>query len=245
MSALAEPFFYEGSSHAVLLIHGFTACPAQMIPLGKMLHEAGFTVRCIRLPGHGTSPEDMKNSTWQMWLHEARTAAREMRKMYPHFTVAGLSMGGALAMILAEEMDLTACVTLAAPTNAANKLAALAGLLHPVYPTVHTRLSRSTQPKEYDVGYTFYPTKKVADLNRIMRMARTNLHKITCPLLSIQSRKDRTIVPESMETIQEKASSTVKEHLWLQEAPHVITLSTELPLIAQTMIHFLKTAETL
>lgn len=229
----------------MLLIHGFTACPAQMIPLGKMLLEAGFTVRCVRLPGHGTSPEDMKNSTWTEWLQEARSAAQEMRAQYPHFSVAGLSMGGAIALILAQEMNLTACVTLAAPTYAANKLAPLAGMLHFIYPTVHTRLSRFTQPREYDLGYTSYPTSKVADLNRIMRMARSGLAKITCPLLSVQSKKDRTIAPESMDTIQQKASSPVKEHLWLQEAPHVITLSAELPLIADTMISFLRKAENL
>ena len=239
---LAEPFFYAGGEHGVLLIHGFTACPAQMIPLGKILNESGFSVRAVRLPGHGTSPADMKKSTWEEWLWEVRTAAREMQKQYARFSVAGLSMGGSLSLILAGEMALTACVTLAAPTAPANPMARFAGILHPFYPTVRTRVGR-TNLGEYDQGYAEYPTKKVADLNRIIRMGNQALPHIHCPLLSIQSVKDRTIVKESMDRIQQGAGSAVKEHLWLKEAPHVITLSSELPLIADTMIRFLRENE--
>ncbi|MBE5777022.1 MAG: alpha/beta fold hydrolase [Clostridiales bacterium] len=238
----AQPFFYEGGSHGVLLLHGFTACPAQMIPLGKRLHEAGFSVRAVRLPGHGTSPEDMKKSTWQDWLGEALQAAEDMQKSYPHFSIAGLSMGGALTLILAAKLNPTCCVTLAAPTAANNPLARFAGILHPIYPTVHTRVGR-TSLGEYDLGYPSYPTKKVADLNRIIRMSNESLPRVTCPLLSVQSVKDKTIVPESMDLIQRRAGSRIKEHLWLREAPHVVTLSTELPLIADTMIRFLRAQE--
>lgn len=242
MSPLAQPFFFEGGDHGVLLIHGFTACPAQMVPLGKKLSEAGFSVRAIRLPGHGTTPADMKMSTWAQWLGEARTAAQEMRSQYRHFTVAGLSMGGALSLILAGEMDLTCCVTLAAPMAANNPMARFAGILHPIYPTVRTRVGR-TNLGEYDVGYAEYPTKKVADLNRIIRLGKEALPNIHCPLLSIQSVRDKTIIQESMDMIQQGAASAVKQQLWLKDAPHVITLSTELPLIADTMIRFLRENE--
>ena len=239
----AAPFHYPGGDHGVLLIHGFTACPAQMIPLGKQLHEAGFSVHAIRLPGHGTSPADMKQSTWQQWLEEARTAARELRRQYRHFSVCGLSMGGALALILAAEMDLTACVTLAAPIAPANALAPVAFLLHPFYPTVHARENRVTPYPEYDQGYQSYPTKKVSDLMRIIRMTRKALPHVTCPLLSVQSRRDKTITPNSMDAIQAGAVSAVKEKVWLDNAPHVVTLSDELPKITSAMIPFLRAQE--
>lgn len=52
----AEPFVHDGSPEVgVLLCHGFTSTPATMRPWGEYLAEAGFTVRCPRLPGHGTS----------------------------------------------------------------------------------------------------------------------------------------------------------------------------------------------
>ena len=48
----AEPFVHDGSREVgVLLCHGFTSTPATMRPWGEHLAEAGFTVRCPRLPG--------------------------------------------------------------------------------------------------------------------------------------------------------------------------------------------------
>lgn len=241
----AQPFDFQGGDHGVLLIHGFTACPAQFRPLGELLHAQGFSVRAITLPGHGTSPQDMNNSTWQDWLNAVRNAAQSMRQQYAHFSVAGLSMGGVLALILAQEMALTSCTTLAAPMGTASKAAAFAGLLYPFYPTVHSRPNpaRAALMADYDLGYTSYPTRKVADLNKLIRMARRNLHQVTCPLLSIQSHQDKAIIPESMDIIQASAKSAVKQSLWLQDPPHVIILSSDLPLIAQTMTDFLRKTE--
>ena len=77
----AQPFEMEKGDHGVLLIHGFTGSPSHMRLLGEALAERGYSVRGIRLPGHGTKPEDMKNVSWQDWLLSARMAAKEMRKL--------------------------------------------------------------------------------------------------------------------------------------------------------------------
>ncbi len=42
-----------------LLVHGFTGAPDEMRPLGEALAAAGFPVRAVRLPGHGTSVDDL------------------------------------------------------------------------------------------------------------------------------------------------------------------------------------------
>ena len=52
----AKTFLLEGSNRkAVLLIHGYTGTPSEMLPLGNYLNQLGYTVLCRRLPGHGTS----------------------------------------------------------------------------------------------------------------------------------------------------------------------------------------------
>lgn len=57
----AEPFSAKGDRRGALVVHGFTGCPQSMRPLGEALAKAGFTVEVPRLPGHGTTPEDMVN----------------------------------------------------------------------------------------------------------------------------------------------------------------------------------------
>ena len=71
----ARDFTLPGGSTAVLMIHGFTATPAQMRQLGGYLGEQGYTVRGMLLPGHGATVEEMLKSGWQQWLAAARTEA--------------------------------------------------------------------------------------------------------------------------------------------------------------------------
>ena len=197
------------------------------------------------MPGHGTKPEDMAKVTWQDWLLEARLAAKEMRAKYPHFSVAGLSMGGALSLILAQEMNLTACVSLAAPMKTENKFRPIALLASPFYPMIKRKGARPRKGIDaaYDIGYDDYPTISVHHLNVIMRKARQHLSLIDCPVLAVQGKKDHTVTPDSPDIILNGVNSKMRASLWLDEAPHVCTIAPEYIKIIDAMDEFLKKAE--
>src|SRR3989442_11103343 len=74
----AEPFRFDGGPIGALLQHGFTGCPASMRPFGEWLADQGMTVIGPRLPGHGTSWEDLEGTTWQDWEGEAEAALAEL-----------------------------------------------------------------------------------------------------------------------------------------------------------------------
>lgn len=245
LSPNARPFEMDGGEHGVLLIHGFTGSPAHMRLIGEDLAEEGFSVRGILLPGHGTKPGDMKNVGWQDWVHSVRMAAREMRKTYRHFSVAGLSMGGVLALLLAEEMDVDACITLAAPLRIFNPFRRLALLASPFLPMTEKKENprRSLLNAAYDIGYDRYPTKSVHDLNVLMDRAEKDLSLIDCPVLCIQSKMDETVKLESVGRILQGVGSRVKGELWLETSPHVCTITDERPLVSKAMIAFLRKAE--
>jgi carboxylesterase len=67
----AEPFFYRGGSRGILLLHGFTATPAETRWLGQHLGGEGYTVFGPRTPGHGTDPHDLARYRWQDWYAAA------------------------------------------------------------------------------------------------------------------------------------------------------------------------------
>lgn len=125
----AQPFLLEAGDCALLLIHGFTGSPGHMRPVGEAVHAAGFTVRGIALPGHCQSIEAMEQSDWKQWLACCRDAMRQMQAKYRRVSVGGLSMGGILSLLMAEEFS-PASVVLFAPAlkykRAANKLSPLA-----------------------------------------------------------------------------------------------------------------------
>ena len=74
-----------------------------MRPWAEALADAGLTVRLPRLPGHGTTWQDMALTRWDDWYAEVERAFGELTERCAHVFVCGLSMGGSLALRLAEQ----------------------------------------------------------------------------------------------------------------------------------------------
>ena len=98
----AEPYFHPGGSTGVLLCHGFTGSPGSLRPWAEYLAEAGLTVSLPRLPGHGTTWQEMARTRWEDWYAEVDRAFEELRGQASEIFVMGLSMGGCLALRMAE-----------------------------------------------------------------------------------------------------------------------------------------------
>ncbi len=64
----AEPMSHEGTTDVgVLVLHGFTGNPISMRGLADAMVAAGHSVEMPRLPGHGTTIDDMLDTTWADW----------------------------------------------------------------------------------------------------------------------------------------------------------------------------------
>ena len=239
-----KPFLHVGGETGVLLIHGFTGSVANMRPLGDALADLGYTVMGINLPGHATTEADMAASNARQWLQAAREAAIQLRRKCATVVVAGLSMGGVLALLLASEGLVDACVTLSAPMALHNRLARFTPWLAPVMP----RISKAPTDERhrlidasFDYGYSGFPSRKMADLLWLIRRARKQMPDVTCPLLVVQSDGDHTIWLGSAGWIDAHVNSKNKQLLALRGVHHVCTLSPALPEIVSTMDTWLHT----
>ena len=114
-SPVCQPFNLPGSEHGVLLLHGFTGSAAHMRPLGEALHAAGFTVMGVNLPGHATTMEHMARTGWQDWIDAAKEAFCRLQGRCRYASVAGLSMGGCLTLLIAQQLHPTAAAVISAP----------------------------------------------------------------------------------------------------------------------------------
>jgi len=97
MGQPVEGWLMQGKkSGAVLLLHGIRADRRQMLARAKFLHEAGYSVLLIDLPGHGASPAPV--ITFGLKEAEAVGASLEyLRRHYPGqpLGVIGVSLGAA------------------------------------------------------------------------------------------------------------------------------------------------------
>jgi carboxylesterase len=73
-----SPFLLEGGSTGILLIHGFTGSPPEMLLVGDYLNERDLTVSGPLLPGHGTTVEDLDTRTWEDWTSHVESALGDL-----------------------------------------------------------------------------------------------------------------------------------------------------------------------
>jgi carboxylesterase len=236
LNDLAEDFYKSGGSEACLLIHGFTGSPAHMRYLAQSLNDEGYVVRGVRLPGHGTSLEEMETTDSDDWLTKVEEEYLSLKEKKDQVYVLGLSMGGVLSLLLAEKYDVDKIVPIAAPVKIQNKLAYLTPVLK-----YFKRFDRwpGTAEDDYDIGYSGMPVKSVPELLKLMRQAKQDLKQIDCPTLIVQSWGDETVEPISAEIIHDTISSNRKEILWLEESGHVCTVGPEKDKIHRQVIQFL------
>lgn len=236
-----DPFHADGGRIGVLLSHGFTGSPASMIPWGQHLAGLGHTVRVPRLPGHGTSWRDMNRTRWTDWYGELDTALTELRATCDHVIVAGLSMGGCLALRLAEQRgdDITALVLVNPAVHLERRDLRLVPALQWVLPSMPGIGNDIKMAGQDEVGYDRTPLKALASQLTMWKDVRAGLPKVDQPLLVFRSDVDHVVDATSVPIILDGVSSTVKELVPLTNSFHVATLDHDAPLIFERTAAFI------
>jgi carboxylesterase len=222
----ARPIHIEGGSQAALILHGYASYPGEFSGLAEALHREGFTVSVPRLPGHGTNREDFLQSTWRDWLRKAVDSYLELLSSCEVVYPVGLSMGGVLALLLAAMFGPERIALLAPAVTNKNKLIWLTPLLKYIIPRLPgTYKDTSGDPdreylqREY---WQYKHTKSAAEVFKLQRMARRNLHKVEADILTVVSRTDPTVSWKVAEYIEKRVGSSLTKSLVLPDGPHIL-----------------------
>jgi esterase/lipase len=226
----------HGSNRAigVLLIHGFSASPGEVMPLAKTLNGQGFTVYVARLRGHGTSPYDLQQRSWQDWYDSVRRGYAYLQTMTHIQFVGGMSTGGALALYLAvHEPTVQGVFAIAAPIKLTNRAIHLA----PIVKTVRGFVS--SNPVNPNTNYLAFPVQALHELLQFISVYTKTLKEITVPTLLIQARGDPTVRPDSAQYIYKELGTKEKALIWKDVDQHVI-VSDAFPDVHDDVLTFLR-----
>ncbi len=234
-----EPFSHAGSAHGVLVLHGFTGNPTSMRPLAEAAAAAGYSVELPRLPGHGTAVEDMVATRFEDWLGEADAAYGRLAARGGRVAVVGLSMGGTLAVRLAE----TRAVAGAALINPLVKtspetLEGIAQLLEAGLVSVEAIGSDIKREGTRELSYDATPLASAQSLFGALADVEADLARVTCPVLLLSSREDHVVPPENGDLLAARVTGPL-ERVWLENSFHVATLDNDRDLVEAAVTAFL------
>jgi carboxylesterase len=220
-----QPFAFDRGPIGCVLLHGFTAAPKEMRPLGDYLAARDITVRGVRYAGHGTTPQDLARTTWRDWVASAEEAVYGLRQRCSQVWSIGLSLGGLISLYLAEQQLVDGVCAIAPAIYPPDRRMAIARLLTPFMPYARKDLADLHDPIALaeHADYELFPTRAVAELNALMRHTRRALHQVDVPLLLVFARHDRVVSLDALETIWSRVASTDKQQLILERGGHIVT----------------------
>lgn len=227
----AEPIALSGPGRtAVLVLHGFGDTPQSLRHLVAHLHTAGCTVHAPLLPGHGRTPQDFDAVTADELMGAARSALAALREQSSEVALVGVSMGGAIATILAAEQPPSALV-LIAPYLEMGPAAEWSTRMHWAWgwmgPFVRSGGDLSISDPEERVrslSYGIVTSRVLRMLQTVARRGSAMLPRVMVPTLMIQSRDDNRIAAHAAERAFGRIGATDKRLVWAEGGRHVLTV---------------------
>jgi carboxylesterase len=239
----ASPFDLPGRGRAAALcLHGLTGTPYEVRPLAEAISAAGIRAFGPALPGHNETPQRLAATSHRDWLEAARAEFHRLREDCEKVFIVGMSMGGLLALALAEEERVDALATIGTPLALRQPFAWLvpfAKYLVPMSPKSQGSDIRDPAARARHAGYRSMPLNSVHELQRLQRRVRPQLARITAPILVAHGVHDRTASPRDAIEIRDSVSSEVREYLLLAASGHIVPVDFDGPALAQAIAEFL------
>lgn len=234
----AEPLSHHGGPVGVLVIHGFTGSPQSMRPVAQACVVAGHSVEMPRLPGHGTTVEDMLTTSWDDWSAHVEAVYDDLARRCERVFVVGLSMGGALTLWLASRHSSIAGIVVinSAGEPNADRTAALEHVVASGQVTVDAIGNDIAMPDVVELAYDKTP---LAPLLSLVKAVNTfDLAAISCPTMVMVSDQDHVVPPETASYIADRVG-TDAEIVRLTNSYHVATLDYDAELINTSVVDFI------
>lgn len=237
----AQSFSHDGGSVGVLLCHGFTGSPASLRPWAEFLADHGCTVRVPLLPGHGTTWQDLNRTSWGQWFDAQARAYRELRERCGKVFVGGLSMGGTLALRLAEEFeDVDGIMLVNAAVHTEDFRAPFARVLQYVLPSLPGFGNDIKKPGMDEYCYSRLPVRAFVQLQDLWRHTRSDIGRVSQPALIFSSIEDHVVEPSNSAWIADHLVSSDKTFVTLYNSFHVATLDYDAEEIFRASMHFIE-----
>jgi carboxylesterase len=227
---------------AALCLHGLTGTPYEVRPLAEALAARGLRARGPVLPGHDSTPEALARVPFAAWLAAARQEFEQLRAEHDRVFVAGLSMGGLLALALASEGRGDALAVVGVPLRLRPvplvAVVPIAKYFHRFLPKREGSDIQDPAARARHPGYKKMPLASVHELMKLQRVVIAGLSRVTAPILVAHGAFDRTANTDDAHRIAGEVSSDERRLLLLERSGHVVPVDYDGPRLANAVADF-------
>jgi carboxylesterase len=224
----------------VLLLHGFASTPNSVRAWGQALADGGMAVNIPRLPGHGTRWKDLNRTTWKDWYDAADAAFTQLRAQHDQVFVMGISLGGTIALRLAEihGSEVSGVVVVNAVAGTLPGIPKL-GFIRAFVRSRPAVVNDAKKSGAKDVGYERIPTRAGQSLREFGLLTLGELSKLTVPVLITSSQEDHVVAPENTDLIWSgiSADRDRRRHTF-SNSYHAVPLDNDAPQLFEESISF-------
>jgi carboxylesterase len=258
--------FLQRGRVGVLLIHGLGGTPVELRFVAQGLARAGYTVYCCQLAGHCGTPEELRRSSWREWYRSVEEAHDKLLQHCDVVVAGGLSMGGILAIHLAQNRSAGVHgLLLYAPTLKLDGWSmpwhsVLLQYIRPLpvrlefdlaerepYGLKDERVRRlvvlSMQSGDSGAAGVFStPMRSFAHFNSLVAVVKRDLGKVQQPALIVHPRDDDIASLKNAQYLQAKLGGLV-DTLILDDSYHMVTLDQQRHIVADRTARFVSWIE--
>lgn len=229
-----EPFLLlpdRAEGLGVVLVHGFGASPAEVRPFGEKLRALGYPVIGARLKGHGTSPWDLRERSWEDWLESVRGSCAIMSALTRRVCIVGFSAGGALALRFAADCPdgIVGVAAVSVPMKFRDRNMIFAPLVHGANRLVRWVSSwegvMPFHPRDSEhphINYRHVPVRGLYELQCLAHELEDRLSGVRCPVLLIQGNDDPVVDPKGADLIYRMLGASEKTLVTVAATRHGI-----------------------
>ncbi|WP_024954703.1 alpha/beta fold hydrolase [Sulfurospirillum arcachonense] len=250
---VGKPYFLDacksgfcGNRIGVVFSHGYSSSPAEVREASEFLQNYGIDVYALRLNGHGTAPENMKECDWEDWYGAFSKAYAILSLRCEHIFLTGFSTGGLLALLAASrkksKIDGVICINAALKLNdiRMNYILPAVTFWNDLVSGVLQKEFVENKPAYPKFNYEKYYLKSIKELNKLMDITNDDLPKIKLPALIIQATHDPVVNPDAAQTILSDINSSYKSLIYLDLDKHVIVQGEGKELLFNEILSFIK-----
>jgi len=221
------------TKYVALLLHGLSDSPYFYRDIAQIIFDKGINILAIRNTGHGTDKKHLGKTKRKEWYADVDYGMAEASKLGDNIIVAGMSLGGALAVREAQiNPQVKGLILLSPAIKMPKRMAIACTMTTPIirWPlqgigSLFTDTSSYQARKEYgkDVRYTGIHNKGTCQLRRINKEIerRGGFEKIKAPVFNVVSEYDGAVDKEFVINFSSQVGSNSqgKSHLVLYKDP--------------------------